>query len=67
MIQEANDTRPVLTVRDVMDMRSCSKSAARRMLATLEDSGLKRKGIGRGTHYSRAEFMRLWEKMDTRR
>ena len=62
----ADNGRPIITAREVMAMIGRSRPAANRLINTLEAAGLKRKGIGRGTHYDRAEFLKLYAKMDNR-
>jgi len=41
-------------------------STTSRLLRTLEAHGLRRKGRGRGTHYSRQDFNRHYDAWDTR-
>ena len=58
--------RQTITVSDVAEMLGRTTRAARRLLDELETAGLRRKGRGRGTHYRRADFDRLYAEMDTR-
>lgn len=67
MIQSTlENPRIAITVRDVMAMIGKSRSAAKRLITRLEAEGLRRKGAGRGTHYSRRQFLDLWEILDSR-
>jgi len=57
----------VVTSNDVAKFLGGSRKKARGLLCELEANyGLRRKGRGPGTHYTRAEFLAAYEAMDTR-
>jgi len=64
--RESQNSRLAITIGDVMEMLGTSRSAANRLICTLEAAGLRRKGAGRGTRYDRKQFLELWAKLDTR-
>lgn len=59
-------TRGTITTAEIAEFIGKTRTSARRLLNILEAAGLKRKGLNRGTHYSRIEFLKAYEAYDTR-